>query len=256
MAEELSLPFDSEQNDYDELPSVDLGTIHRRVSFNSGVGWVAPNVVDWRPGDIVIFRYSPNLGLRAYATDLLTSLARDFIARAQVQLGSSHSDCFHVAIYGGSGLVWESVMKHGVRIRHLKTILSENLLLSLRRLKNTHINEERLRYFLEENVGEIYGMSIRDGSSFIGPLFQRWKRNSPQPFPSEGLDAFEGPVVCSQFANRVLKLTMNRRQIFSEEPPLSSDFMECSEFETVDVHWHKVEPPRNVRLVPQDMPPL
>jgi hypothetical protein len=187
-------------------------------SLRVGAGRIVPNVDQWRPGDVVVFRAA------------MISKSLPIVAYQKLVFGSDDAAWWpHVGIYDGQGVVWDAVPKYNVRHRTVAQVLQqERRTLSLRRYPASPIDPQRLAAFLA-----MQGQNYSATSPVIRRLLLARAGLARTP---KVLGINEQDIICSQLVDRALSFAIQGYRT-PYIVPLPGDYMHATEFADVATYW-------------------
>lgn len=196
-------------------------------------GEIFPNAWDWRPGDVLLFKGGEPTRFR----DIIVSYQR------RVGFTNEYAVWTHVALYVGNGMVADAIFDQPLQKRPLANLLQEPRIVAVRRFPDSdRITEDAVRVAVNFYLAQDYG----NLTTYIS-LANQWLRKQSRisedetgELPIE--ETSVGPVICSQFAFRVLYYVRDRRAPFMPNGPVPvpADFAAAHMFVPVKTVWHRL----------------
>lgn len=201
------------------LSSIDVAGRAARTVVHTPKGRLAPNVEDWRAGDVLLF--SPVSGKRPHPVTALQS----WIFRPELARWS------HVGMLDGEDLVWDAHPDGHVRRRVLAEALKDDVLIGVRRFRHAMPELDRLADSLLEFSNDTYSaFNIRTA----GALAARLRGKAATAGARREDDKL---VVCSSFVQKVLQRTLRMGVLTRHLIALPADFADDAAFAWVEARW-------------------
>jgi hypothetical protein len=191
-------------------------------------GLVAPDLSQWRAGDVVLSK----------PKSWPVPRPANPVVAAQSFLGLDNAEWTHVGVYNGHSAIWEALPLVSVQETPVGSFVRDKSAIRVLRHMTGRATPEALR---EAIVGI---MPLRYDWSIVAPvLVQQLIRQALSAVAREA-DDLRAPVVCSVLVDRVLRAVFDQDYRFSVpgRVVLPADFPANRTFAEVDLRWHLVEP--------------
>lgn len=194
------------------------------IVVSSPHGPVAPNVNDWREGDVLLC-HPRNLGALGAVNLRFQEVWRDDTANARWT---------HVAVVGANSIIWEAMPNSDVRALTVREFLRDKSKVRRLRLKVAPEGGIPITGALMRLLGGRYRLDIEMMKEFS------WSPRESFQYTGIPLEFDIENFICSTFVTKVLIIAARRHPLPEVQVQFPIDFARSDNFKIQTIGWYRV----------------